>query len=123
MTLGGRGASSGSINGAVTTGTRDLKFGSVGKSFEKLPAAYQKNINDNLKMSANMKADIANGRRNKMTDEWVTGTKQNKIKVITDVVNGKAVYTVKEKNKILKKNATKEQAANSVAAFYLKFLS
>lgn len=120
--MGGRGASSGSENGAITTGTRDLKFGSVGKSFEKLSISHQKSINENLKMSANMKADIANGRRNKMTDEWTTGVKKNKIKVITDVVAGKAVYTIKQGNKILKKNVSKEQAANAVAGFYLKLM-
>lgn len=117
--MGGRGASSGSVNGAITTGARDLKFGSVGKSFEKLPTSFQKSINDNLKMSAPMKEDIANGRRHKMTDTWTTGVKQEKIKVITDVVAGRAVYTIKQKNKILKKNATKEQAANMVAKFYI----
>ena len=120
--LGGRGASSGSDNGAVTTGTRDLKFNAVGKTFDKLPKNLQENINKNLKMSDYMKADIANGRRNKIIDEWETGRGKNKIKILTDVIGGKAVYTVKQKNKILKKNVTKEQAANTVAGFYLELM-
>ena len=117
--MGGRGASSGSVNGAITTGTRDLKFGSVGKSFEKLPTRYQKSINENLKMSDPMKADIANNRRNKIEDTWTTGVGKEKIKIITTVVGGKAVYTIKKRNKILKKDSTKEQAANMVAKFYI----
>lgn len=117
--MGGRGASSGSPNGAITTGERDLNFQTVGASFSKLTPHLQNNINSNLKMSAVMKKDIANGRKHKITDEWVTGQGSKKIKVITDVVNGNTVYTIKQRNKILSKNVTKEQAANGVARFYL----
>lgn len=117
--MGGRGASSGSPGGAITTGERDLNFQRVGASFSKLSQYLQNNINDNLKMSAVMKRDISNGRRNKITDEWTTGRGNQKIKVITDVVNGNTVYTIKQRNKILSKNVSKEQAANGVARFYL----
>lgn len=120
--MGGRGASFRAAESPIKTGTRDLEYSAIGKTFDKLPANLKTNINDNLKMSANMQRDIANGRRNNITDEWVTGFGKNKIKVITDVLGGKAVYTIKQKNKILKKNVTKEQAANAVAAFYLDAL-
>ena len=117
--MGGRGALSGSKGGAITVGERDLNFQTVGASFAKLPSVLQNSINQNLKMSDTMKKDILNGRRNKVTDEWTTGKGNQKIKVITDVANGNAVYTVKQRNKVLHKNVSKEQAANAVAKFYL----
>ena len=120
--MGGRGASF-NRGGAIGAGEKDLKFEKVGKSFNKLPATLQKQINDNLKMSTHMKNDILNGRRNKITDEWTTGVGKQKVKVITDVVNGSAVYTLKQGNKILKKNVSKERVANAVASFYLDLLN
>ena len=109
--------------GVIAMGTSDLDYTKVGKTFEKLPQHLKDNINKNLKMSTAMQQDINNGRKNKMTDEWVTGFGKNKRKVITDIVNGKVVYTVKDKNKIIKKNVTKPQCANAIADFYLKALS
>ncbi len=117
--MGGRGASSGSPGGAITTGERDLNFKHVGASFSKLSPNLQHSINTNLKMSAAMKTDISNGRKYGVRDEWTTGRGNQKIKVITDVVNGNTVYTIKQGNKILSKNVSKEQAANRVARFYL----
>lgn len=121
MAKGNRGGKrSGGSSGAIATGTRDLNYTTIGKTFAKLPKPYQDSINQNLKMSTQMQNDISNGRKNKVTDEWVTGVPKNKIKIITDVIADKAVYTIKQKNKILKKNVTKEQCANAIADFYLK---
>lgn len=119
--MGGRGSTGGGTLGAITTGERDLNFQRVGASFSKLSPFLQNSINSNLKMSNIMKKDILNGRKHKTTDEWTTGIGNKKIKVITDVVEGKVVYTIKERNKNLSKNVSKEQAANKVAQFYLGF--
>lgn len=112
----------GARNSAITTGTSDLDFKKIGKSFEKLPNYYQNQINQGLKMSDAMQNDIATGRRFKIIDENTFGTRTDKYKLITDVVDGKAVYTLKKKNKILKKNMSKSQAANAMAAIYLKLI-
>ena len=120
--MGGRGSGSSSPNGAITTGERPLIYSKVGASFAKLPRRLQDSINENLKMSQGMKNDILTGRKNKTTDEWTTTVDKKKIKIITDVVNGKAAYTIKQGNKNLAKNVSKEQAANRVAKFYLDFL-
>ena len=122
MAKGNRGGKRAS-GGAIATGISDLDYTKVGKTFEKLPQHLKDDINKNLKMTDVMQQDINNGRKYKITDEWVTGFGKNKRKVITDVVNGKVVYTVKDKNKIIKKNVTKSQCANAIADFYLKALS
>ena len=122
MAKGNRGGKR-SAGGAIATGISDLDYTKVGKTFEKLPQHLKDSINENLKMTNVMQQDINNGRKHKITDEWVTGFGKNKRKVITDVVNGKVVYTVKDKNKIIKKNVTKSQCANAIADFYLKALS
>ena len=122
MAKGNRGGKR-SAGGVIATGTSDLDYTKVGKTFEKLPQHLKDSINENLKMTDAMQKDINNGRKHKITDEWVTGFGKNKRKVITDVVNGKVVYTVKDKNKIIKKNVTKSQCANAIADFYLKALS
>lgn len=124
--MGGRGAISATNGNAykiAAYGDKDIKASAAGASFSKLPANLQKSINDNLKMSQAMKNDVKNGSRNKMTDEWTTGFVGNKIKVVTAVKNGQLGYTVKKGNKILIKDATKERAANTVAAFYLQNMS
>ena len=124
--MGGRGAGSGlgKHETALITGTRDLIAGKVGKTFEKLPKLYQDNINKNLKMSDFMKNAIAKNRPHVETETWRVGLGgiKEKRSVTTDVINGKAVYTVKQGNKILRKNITKEQAANEIAQFYWKYL-
>lgn len=43
---------------------------------------------------------------------------RGKRKVITEYVDGKIRYTVKNKNKILLRTNSKEQAANKIAEFY-----
>ena len=124
MAKGNRGGKrTGASGGAITTGTSDLDYTKVGKSFEKLPKSYQDRINNGLKMSTAMQNDIANGRKYKMTDTWTTGTAKSKYTVITDVIADKVVYTIKQRNKILKKNMTKSQCANAVASIYLKILN
>lgn len=118
--MGGRGSSGGSgAGGAIATGERDLNFSKVGSSFSKLSQNLKYSINNNMKMSSTMKNDIKNGRKNKMTDEWITGIGSNKIKVVTSVKSDKLCYTIKKGNKILLATNSKEQAANKVAAFYL----
>lgn len=112
----------GARNSAISTGTSDLDFKKIGKSFEKLPNYYQNQINQGLKMSDAMQNDIATGRRFKIIDENTFGTRTDKYKLITDVADGKVVYTLKKKNKILKKNMSKSQAANAMAAIYLKLI-
>ena len=109
--------------GIISTGERDLNFEKTGISFSKLSDILKYSINTNLKMSSNMKNDIKSGRKNKMTDEWTTGRGKNKIKVITDVKDGKVVYSIKQKNKYLKKDVSKEQVANGVAKFYLDMMN
>ena len=123
MAKGNRGGKRAGGTSLIATGTSDLDYTKVGKTFEKLPQHLKDSINENLKMTNVMQQDINNGRKHKITDEWVTGFGKNKRKVITDVVNGKVVYTVKDKNKIIKKNVTKSQCANAIADFYLKALS
>lgn len=77
-----------------------------------------------MKMSDEMKDDIRNGRRHKIQDVWTAGISgvKEKRRVITDVVNGKVVYSVKNKNTFVRRNVTKEQAANEIARFYLEYL-
>lgn len=123
--MGGRGASSGvSKGGAITEGERDIKIKAAGVSFQNLPQNFRDNINTNLKMSDEMKDDIRNGRRHKIQDVWTAGISgvKEKRRVITDVVNGKVVYSVKNKNTFVRRNVTKEQAANEIARFYLEYL-
>lgn len=119
--MGGRGSAGGSSGGAgggISAAESDLNFDKVGTSFSKLPRRLQESINENLKMSSAMKNDIQNGRRHKMVDTWESGFGSNKVKVITDVKDGKINYTVKKRNKILLSTNSKAQAANKVAAFY-----
>ena len=97
-----------------------LNVEKTGKIFKELPQAFQDNIKNNLQLSEAMKNDIANGRRNKVIDEWVTGlaNSKTKMKVITDVNNNKLQYTAKIGKKIIIKTNSKEVVANTVAKFY-----
>ena len=122
MAKGNRGGKRAS-GGAVAVGTSDLDYTKVGKSFEKLPKQYQDRINNGLKMSPAMQNDIANGRKFKLTDEYTFGKGKTTYKIITDVQDGKAVYTLKQRNKIIKKNMSKSQCANAVAGIYLKLIN
>ena len=70
-----------------------------------------------------MQNDIANGRKFKITDEYTFGKGKTTYKIITDVQDGKAVYTLKQRNKIIKKNMSKSQCANAVASIYLKLIN
>ena len=118
---GGKGgASAGRTGGAITTGTSDLDYTKVGVSFSKLDRRYQDQINNALKMSEAMQKDIADGRKYKMTDEFIFGKGKTKYKVITDVKDNKAVYTIKQGNKIVKRDLTKSQCANDLANLWLK---
>ena len=98
-----------------------LNESKVGSTYKSLPKAFQDNIKNNLKISPEMKRDIENGRRNKMTDEWTTGLSgsRTKMKVVTDVSsNGTVTYTAKIRNKVINKTTSKESVANTVAKFY-----
>ena len=118
---GGKGGvSAGRTGGAITTGTSDLDYTKVGVSFSKLDRRYQDQINNALKMSEAMQKDIADGRKYKMTDEFIFGKGKTKYKVITDVKDNKAVYTIKQGNKIVKRDLTKSQCANDLANLWLK---
>ena len=91
--MGGRGSSS-RIGGKNFDAP--LNESKVGSTYKSLPKAFQDNIKNNLKISPEMKRDIENGRRNKMTDEWTTGLSgsRTKMKVVTDVSsNGTVTYT------------------------------
>ena len=109
--------------GAVAVGTSDLDYTKVGISFSKLSKQHQDQINNGLKMSSAMQNDIANGRKFKITDEYTFGKGKTTYKIITDVQDGKAVYTLKQRNKIIKKNMSKPQCANAVASIYLKLIN
>ena len=116
--MGGRGSSS-------RIGRKNfdapLNESKVGSTYKSLPKAFQDNIKNNLKISPEMKRDIENGRRNKMTDEWTTGLSgsRTKMKVVTDVSsNGTVTYTAKIRNKVINKTTSKESIANTVAKFY-----
>ena len=116
--MGGRGSSS-RIGGKNFDAP--LNESKVGSTYKSLPKAFQDNIKNNLKISPEMKRDIENGRRNKMTDEWTTGLSgsRTKMKVVTDVSsNGTVTYTAKIKNKVINKTTSKESVANTVAKFY-----
>ena len=116
--MGGRGSSS-RIGGKNFDAP--LNEGKVGSTYKSLPKAFQDNIKNNLKISPEMKRDIENGRRNKMTDEWTTGLSgsRTKMKVVTDVSsNGTVTYTAKIRNKVINKTTSKESVANTVAKFY-----
>lgn len=116
--MGGRGSSGGGGGDIITAAEKDLNFDKVGTSFSKIPKVLQDSINDNLKLSEPMKADIKNGRRHQIFDSWVTGFGSNKIKVVTAVKDNKLNYTIKKRNKILLSTNSKAQAANKIAAFY-----
>lgn len=116
--MGGRGSSS-RIGGKNFDAP--LNESKVGSTYKSLPKAFQDNIKNNLKISPEMKRDIENGRRNKMTDEWTTGLSgsRTKMKVVTDVSsNGTVTYTAKIRNKVINKTISKESVANTVAKFY-----
>ena len=116
--MGGRGSSS-RIGGKNCDAP--LNESKVGSTYKSLPKAFQDNIKNNLKISPEMKRDIENGRRNKMTDEWTTGLSgsRTKMKVVTDVSsNGTVTYTAKIRNKVINKTTSKESVANTVAKFY-----
>ena len=116
--MGGRGSSS-RIGGKNFDAP--LNESKVGSTYKSLPKAFQDNIKNNLKISPEMKRDIENGRRNKMTDEWTTGLSgsRTKMKVVTDVSsNGTVTYTAKIRNKVINKTTSKESIANTVAKFY-----
>ena len=116
--MGGRGSSS-RIGGKNFDAP--LNERKVGSTYKSLPKAFQDNIKNNLKISPEMKRDIENGRRNKMTDEWTTGLSgsRTKMKVVTDVSsNGTVTYTAKIRNKVINKTTSKESVANTVAKFY-----
>ena len=116
--MGGRGSSS--IIGGKNFDA-PLNESKVGSTYKSLPKAFQDNIKNNLKISPEMKRDIENGRRNKMTDEWTTGLSgsRTKMKVVTDVSsNGTVTYTAKIRNKVINKTTIKESVANTVAKFY-----
>ena len=116
--MGGRGSSS-RIGGKNFDAP--LNESKVGSTYKSLPKAFQDNIKNNLKISPEMKRDIENGRRDKMTDEWTTGLSgsRTKMKVVTDVSsNGTVTYTAKIRNKVINKTTSKESIANTVAKFY-----
>lgn len=99
--MGGRGSSS-RIGGKNFDAP--LNESKVGSTYKSLPKSFQENIKNNLQISPEMKRDIENGRRNKMTDEWSTGLtgSKTKMKVITDVLsNGTVTYTAKIRNKVI----------------------
>ena len=113
--MGGRGSSS-RIGGKNFDAP--LNESKVGSTYKSLPKVFQDNIKNNLQISPQMKRDIENGRRNKMTDEWSTGLSgsKTKMKVITDVSsNGTVTYTAKIRNKVINKTTSKESIANTVA--------
>lgn len=115
--MGGRGARSTIGKSGFDTPLDTAKTGAI---FKSLPKAFQDNIANNLMLSDQMKNDIANGRRNKIKDEWTTGLagSKTKMKVITDV-NGKSLeYTAKIGNKIVIRTKSKVAIANTVAKFY-----
>lgn len=128
--FGGRGASSGAntsnkpsaleVFKESATLDKELNDTNTGKSFAKLSPKQQKYISDNLVLSSAMKRDIENGYRHKLKDEWTTKTKSNKYKVTTSFDGEKLVYSVKQGNKILLKNATKGQVANKLANLYIR---
>ena len=116
--MGGRGSSS-RIGGKNFDAP--LNESKVGSTYKSLPKVFQDNIKNNLQISPQMKRDIENGRRNKMTDEWTTGLSgsRTKMKVVTDVSsNGTVPYTAKIRNKVINKTTSKESIANTVAKFY-----
>ena len=116
--MGGRGSSS-RIGGKNFDAP--LNESKVGSTYKSLPKAFQDNIKNNLKISPEMKRDIENGRRYKMTDEWTTGLSgsRTKMKVVTDVSsNGTGTYTAKIRHKVINKTTSKESIANTVAKFY-----
>lgn len=117
--MGGRGSSS-RIGGKNFDAP--LNESKVGSTYKSLPKSFQENIKNNLRISPEMKRDIENGRRNKMTDEWSTGLtgSKTKMKVITDASsNGTITYTAKIRNKVIIKTTSKESIANTVAKFYV----
>lgn len=133
--MGSRGASSGvlkpSYSSSIKTGERDVDASRAGKTYSELPRAWQNVINDDLKMSMEMKqniADRANGSvRSIITDEAKLGIRTEngvqRVKVITNITPSNEIsYTVKQGNKTLRKNATKEQAAAAMAQFVKKYL-
>ena len=116
--MGGRGSSSRIGGKNFDAPLNESKVGSIYKG---LPKAFQDNIKNNLRISPEMRRDIESGRRNKITDEWLTGLagSRRKIKVITDVSsNGIVTYTAKIGNKVINKTTSKESIANTVAKFY-----
>ena len=117
--MGGRGGTMSRIG--KSDFDRPLNEAKVGAIYKSLPKAFQQNIKNNLMIPAEMKEDIKNGRRNKMTDDWTThipGSK-NKMKITTDVDSrGTIFYTAKIKNKVINKSQYKEQIANTIAKFY-----
>ncbi len=115
--FGGRGAVS-TIGKAAFDAPLDIS--KTGAIFKSLPTAFQENIVNNLKLSEQMKRDIENGRRNKISDEWVTGLaySKTKMKVITDVKGKTIQYTAKIGNKVITRTNSKTAIANTVAKFY-----
>ena len=89
----------------------------TGANFRSLPKAFQKNIEDNLKLSDTFKTYARAGTP--LQDEWTTSMRgvNGKRKVLTDLVNGRINYTVKDRNKILLQTTNKNQVANKIAEF------
>lgn len=125
--MASRGASSGrkaprtKVEKAIAEGERDVRTNSV--TLSKLPKSLREQIIENLHMSDEMKESIRSGKNN-VYDEWTAqliGVKEKR-KVITRFEDGVVTYSVKDKNKFLRRNVSKESAAIEVAKYCLKYL-
>lgn len=126
MAMGGRGSagSTGASRRSEFAGQLEKSFDDkkAGKTYQSLPANFKKSIRDNLKMSENMRnAKLKDGKSN-ISDTWKTGIGNERISVTTSVENGKLIYTVKKRNKILMRTGKKEKVANTVSKFYSDIL-
>lgn len=120
----GRSGKGAALTGAalVSLANAPINEAKTGASFRSLNQYLKENISRNLQLSKAMEDNLMSTRPVKMTDEWTTGFPGDKakIKVITDVSSGRPEYTVRQRNKILLRTQSKDQAANKVAQFYLE---
>lgn len=101
-----------------------MNINKVGKTFTELPQSFKDNIIKNVTPSQELMAEVNNGYKHKITDEYTTKIRgaEDGRKIIISYNDNKYVYTVKNGRKIILKNGTMEQAANQIAMYYNKYL-
>lgn len=112
------GGGNNTLEKAISKTQQPINEEKAGKAYQNLPKAFKDSIKRNLQLNDEEIRLLRDGE--KITPEWQTGIRgaREKIKVFTNIDNGKVSYTIKQRNKILLKTDNKNRVANNVAQFY-----